>query len=123
MFRDAPRPLVTLFGVLLVLRLLLAFVTPGAIVFALLKVGLLALFCWKALQSKESAAKGLSILLLIGAALDIHTLLGGLAAGLPVAYVLLAFPLYQVGLAAYVFRSKAVKAFFAANAYSGSFAR
>jgi hypothetical protein len=122
MFPGAPRTLVVLLALVVGLRLLLALLTPGAIVFSLLKVGLLAFFSWQALHGKENAAKVLSILLLIGAALDGYSLLGAVMSGALWAVAFLALPAFHAGVAAYIFRSQAVRNFFATTAFPRAYA-
>ena len=122
MFPGAPRTLVVLLGLVVALRLILVLIAPGPIVFSLLQVGLIGFFSWQALHGKEGAAKVLSILLLIGAALDIFAVVGALAAGLLFGAIFLAVPAFHIGVAIYVFRSQAVKAFFAKAAYAQSYA-
>jgi len=117
MFPGAPRTLVVLLVLVVSLRLLFSLLTPGAIVFPLLKVGLLAFFSWQALHGKESAAKVLSVLLLIGAALDVYSLVGAAMAGALWALAFLALPIFHAGVATYIFRSRAVKSFFNAKAF------
>jgi hypothetical protein len=77
---------------------------------------------WQALRGKESAAKALAVLLLLGAALDTFALIGAVSSGARAALIFLAIPLFHVGVAAYVFRSHAVKQFFVSKARSGMYA-
>jgi hypothetical protein len=89
---------------------------------SLLKMGLLILFAWNALQGKESAAKGLAILLLLGAFLDAFGLFRA-SAQQPVILVLLILPLFHVGVAIYIFRSKVVREFFGQRTYASRYSR
>jgi hypothetical protein len=118
MFSGAPRRFVILIAVVLGLRLLFALAEPGSFVFSLVKMTLLLVFAWQALLGKESAAKGLAVLLLLGAALDGFGLIRFAMAGQPWALLFMVFPIFHIGVAAYIFRSKALEEFFSAKAYA-----
>jgi hypothetical protein len=116
-FPGAPRKLVVLLSILIALRLLFALLEPGVLALSLLKVGFLAFFAWRVLLGKESAAKVLAILLLLGAALDTFDLLR-FSHTTPWVLAFLVLPLFHAGVALYIFRSKAVSQFLAKRAFA-----
>lgn len=119
MFSGAPRVLVALLITVLILQLAFALLSPGSLILPLMKVALLAVFTFQVLDGKESAAKVLAILMLIGAALDVFSLVPLIGAGSGWAFVFLAFPAFNAGVALYIFRSDTVRRFLAERAYPG----
>ena len=122
LFPDAPRTLVVLLATVVLLRLGFALLEGSLISFSLLQVGFLAFFSWQALRGRESAAKVLAALLLLGAALDSYAIVRLMAQrGYFVAAFLL-IPAFHITVAAYIFFSKDARTFFEKRAFVSPYA-
>ena len=114
---NAPRRFKVLLGIIIAIRILVALVDDRTFMFRFFPLILIGFYMWKALTGKESAAKILAILLILGALLDIFGLVVAAMSTTPWALIFLPYEFLLIGTAIYIFRSKELSEFYANNVW------
>ena len=118
MTENAPRALLVILIIMVILKLLFSLVAQGVLMLSLVQVAFFVFMGWQALKGKRSAA------LLVGAGFTLNGLgtLYEIAAisnyGKGTLVILGVLTLYFLGSAAYIFFHPKLKAFYAERAYS-----
>lgn len=108
----APKPLLVLLVIILLVRLLFALVSPGPVFLSLFPVAVFGFFAWWGIRGKESSAKVLAVLLLVGTAINLYQLSQVAAEEWYIAIIVLPIVLLESATAVYIFRSKALREFY-----------